>query len=190
MSNLILASSSPYRKSLLERLQIPFRCISPNVDESPLKGEKPYDMVLRLAELKAKTVAKQHSGGWVIGSDQVALFNGKVLTKPGNHANAADQLRLQSGQKVQFFTGLSLCNHAYQQVENDVITTEVTFRELSEQEITDYLNKDQPWNCAGSFKSEGLGISLFNAIDSEDPTALIGLPLIRLCQMLRNANYI
>lgn len=187
MSDLILASSSPHRRALLERLQLPFQCVKPGIDEAALAGEKPIELVQRLAQQKAFAVADQYPNHFIIGSDQVALINGKVLTKPGNFDNAAQQLRQQSGQRVQFYTGLALYDSAKQRYQTDVISTEVAFRVLSEQEIGDYLEADKPWGCAGSFKAEGLGISLFDGIYGSDPTALIGLPLIRLSEMLRNA---
>ena len=185
MNKLVLASSSPYRKALLERLRLPFECVNPEVDESSFEGESPEKLVQRLALEKAKAVAQQSPNSLIIGSDQVASLNGCILTKPGNFERAAEQLRQQSGEQITFYTGLALCNSSTRQSEIDVINTVVTFRELDEQAITRYLELDQPWNCAGSFKAEGLGISLFKGIASNDPSALIGLPLIRLCEMLR-----
>ena len=185
MSNLILASSSPYRRALLQRLNLPFECAEPDIDEAVCDGETAIELVQRLSLEKAAKVAQQYTSHLIIGSDQVALYNGDILTKPGNYDRAADQLRQQSGQSVMFYTGLTLFNSVTKKPETDIVTTEVTFRPLSETDISNYLNVEQPWGCAGSFKAEGLGVSLFDSINSCDPTALIGLPLIRLCQMLR-----
>ncbi len=189
MNNLILASSSPYRKALLERLRIPFCCISPNVDETALSDETPIELISRLSRLKAETVAANHPDHWVIGSDQVAELDGQILTKPGEPKAAFDQLKRQSGRTVCFHTGLTLINGETQQMSTDVVTTSVSFRELSDEEIERYLERDNPWDCAGSFKAEGLGITLFSSLSSTDPTALIGLPLICLAEMLRSADY-
>ncbi len=189
MNNLILASSSPYRKALLERLGIPFSCISPNIDEQMLEGETPTELVSRLSRLKAEAVAASRVGDWVIGSDQVAELDGRILTKPGTPEAAFAQLKRQSGRTVEFHTGLALINSTKQQKAVDVVTTKVSFRELSDDEIERYLARDKPWDCAGSFKAEGLGITLFSSLSSSDPTALIGLPLIRLAEMLRSEDY-
>lgn len=185
MKNLVLASSSPYRRELLERLRIPFEIISPNIDESPLADETPQALVKRLSLQKAMTVAAHFNNHLIIGSDQVAVGDGELLTKPGDFDNAFKQLRSESGKKVLFYTGLVLLDSGSQQHQVDVVTTEVVFRPLSDIEITEYLHKDSPYNCAGSFRSEGLGITLFEAVYSSDPTALVGLPLISLNRMLK-----
>ncbi|MDG1165130.1 MAG: Maf family protein [Porticoccaceae bacterium] len=189
MSNLILASGSPYRKMLLQRLGIEFSCYSPDIDESHNPDEAPRKMAERLAREKARLVAAKFPGAIVIGSDQVAELNGTALGKPGTHQRATQQLQAQSGQVVLFHTGLAL---AQQQPDDNiqefylVDTTDVSFRELSETQIDRYLKKEQPYDCAGSFKAEGLGISLFLAVQSQDPSSLIGLPLISLCSALRD----
>lgn len=185
MMPLVLASSSPYRRELLERLQLTFDTASPAIDESPIKGETPEMLVRRLAFGKATALATRFSHHLIIGSDQVALCDGEILTKPGTPERARAQLRHQSGREVDFVTGLCLLNSASGKQQIDVAVTRVQFRALSEDEITRYIDRDSPLDCAGSFKCESLGISLFSAIDSDDPTALIGLPLIRLCAMLR-----
>ena len=188
MSKLILASSSPYRKMLLQRLDIAFSCYSPNIDESPDPIETPEALAQRLATEKAKTVAEKFPGAIVIGSDQVAELNGQMLGKPGNHQRAQQQLRAQSGQTLLFHTGLALvqqlANGNIKQIQL-VDTTQVSFRQLDNHQIERYLEREQPYDCAGSFKAEGLGISLFKAVSSQDPSSLIGLPLISLCTALR-----
>lgn len=189
LQQLILASSSSYRKSLLDRLCLPYTAHAPDIDERRLPGETPDTMVRRLSESKARAISTLYPDNLIIGSDQVAVIDDYILTKPGNFAAAQQQLRRQSGQKVRFLTGLALLNSANGSSQVDIITTDVVFRMLKEEEICAYLERDEPYSCAGSFRSEGLGITLFDAIHSSDPTALIGLPLIRLCQMLRNENY-
>tara|TARA_R110002072_G_scaffold196017_3_gene353408 strand:+ start:18991 stop:19617 length:627 start_codon:yes stop_codon:yes gene_type:complete len=183
---IILASSSPYRKELLERLQLEFSTESPNIDEGTILGESIEDYVVRLAESKAKHVAAKHSDSIVIGSDQALECNGKILGKPGSHESAKQQLMAMSNKTLSFYTGLCVINASTNNLEKDVIIYRVSFRELGETEIEDYLLKEQPYNCAGSFMSEKLGVSLMSKMEGEDPTALIGLPLIRLCEMLRN----
>ena len=185
MTPLILASSSPYRKALLERLALPFQSCSPEVDESPLASEEPRQLTLRLSKAKALAVAEQFGSHLIIGSDQVAECNNDILCKPGNFDNARQQLQQQSGNSIVFHTGLCVLNSVSGQCELDVVTTTVHFRQLSDQEIERYLHKERPYDCAGSFKSEDMGISLLNGMDGTDPSALIGLPLIRLCEMLR-----
>ena len=182
---LILASSSRYRVELLSRLRLPFSAISPDIDESPLSNETPEATALRLAQAKALTVAANNPRALVIGSDQVVELHGKPLGKPGNHANAVRQLSAMSAQRVLFHTALCLHNAvtAKSQVEN--VRTMVTLRTLTDAEIERYLMLDQPYDCAGSAKVECLGITLAESIDSSDPTALIGLPLIALMRMLR-----
>ena len=189
MQRLVLASSSHYRKSLLDRLDTPYTAHSPDIDERPLENESPEAMVRRLSEAKARAIGKHYPDSLIIGSDQVAVNGDRVLTKPGNFDNAFAQLRAQSGKRVLFLTGLALLNANSGRCDVDIISTEVDFRALSDREIRNYLKKDEPYACAGSFRSEGLGITLFDAVHTSDPTALIGLPLIRLCQMLRDQNY-
>lgn len=190
MTNLILASSSQYRRKLLTRLQLPFESHSPNIDESSKPGESPENMVKRLSEEKARALASQYNNHLIIGSDQVAVLGETVLTKPGGFDAAFEQLAAQSGKRVQFLTGLALLNTNTNAIEVDMVTTDVAFRSLTDQDISHYLQQDEPYDCAGSFKSEGLGITLFEGIYGKDPTALVGLPLMRLCQMLRNQSQI
>lgn len=187
MSNLILASSSSYRKSLLHRLNIEFSCSSPDVDESALAGEPAMALAERLALVKAQTVASKFPNTVVIGADQVAELNGTILGKPGNHQQAVKQLTAQAGQSVLFHSGLAVVRiqaDGEMQQHSLINTTEVTFRPLSKAQIEQYLLTEQPYDCAGSFKAEGLGISLFTAVNSNDPTSLIGLPLMDLCSVL------
>jgi septum formation protein len=185
---LILASTSVYRRELLERLRIPFSVVSPKVDETPLPGERTLDLALRLAKAKAAAVAKEHPEAWVIGSDQVADLCGAAIGKPGNFERALAQLQLMRGATVTFHTALCLmCGD----IETTLsVPTEVTFRKLSDEVLEAYLYAEEPYDCAGSAKSEGLGISLLEAIRSEDPTALIGLPLIALSKLLRDAGFV
>ena len=180
---IILASSSPFRRNLLDRLQLPYSCLSPDIDEQPLIEEAAADTALRLAIGKAQAVASLYKDAIVIGSDQVAELNGVQLGKPGALENARTQLRQQSGQRVHFHTGLALARN--EQLWTALNTTTVHFRELSAREIDLYLEKEQPLQCAGSFMAESLGITLFESIESSDPSALIGLPLIQLCAGLR-----
>lgn len=186
-SRLILASTSVYRRELLERLRIPFAVISPKVDETPLTGESTLDLALRLAQAKAAAVAKEHPDAWVIGSDQVADLCGAAIGKPGNFERALAQLQLMRGQVVTFQTALCLMKGDAQTTL--CIPTEVTFRKLPDSALEAYLLAEEPYDCAGSAKSEGLGISLLESIKSDDPTALIGLPLIALTSMLRDAGF-
>ncbi len=184
---LILASTSVYRQELLKRLCIPFDVISPKVDETPLTGESTLDLALRLAHAKAQAVATQFPDAWVIGSDQVADLCGAAIGKPGNFDRALAQLQLMRGQTVTFHTALCLMKGASQTTV--CIPTEVTFRKLPDDVLENYLHTEEPYDCAGSAKSEGLGISLLEAIKSDDPTALIGLPLIALTGLLRDAGF-
>ena len=185
---LVLASTSRYRRELLQRLQLPFAVAAPQVDETPLPDEAPRALALRLALAKAQAVAAQQPGALVIGSDQVADLAGRSLGKPGSHERAVQQLRQMRGQTVVFHTALAVvCLEAgFEQA--DVAPVRVRFRDLHDDEIERYLHAEQPYDCAGSAKSEGLGISLLDAILSDDPTALVGLPLIRTCRMLRAAG--
>ena len=181
---LILASTSIYRKELLTRLGLPFITASPQVEETPLPGESPEQLVRRLAEAKARAVAGQYPNDFIIGSDQVAVIGDQILGKPGNHERAVAQLRMASGKRLVFLTGLCLLNSSSGLAQTDVVPFAVVFRRLSDRHIADYLRREQPYHCAGSFKSEGSGIALCERFEGEDPTALVGLPLIRLTRML------
>ena len=184
MKPLILASTSPFRRELLQRLGLPFSVASPDVDERRLDDESPQTLVARLAQAKARAVAAEHGDGLIIGSDQVAVLEGRILGKPGDHERAVEQLSAASGKAVTFLTGLCLLDAASGRTQVEVVPFGVVFRALSAEQIEDYLRREQPYNCAGSFKSEGLGISLFRRLDGDDPNALIGLPLICLIDML------
>lgn len=181
---LILASSSPFRRELLARLRLPFETLNPAADESLLPDEDAPASVARLAELKARSVAARQSGALIIGSDQLAVLEGEILGKPGDHERAVNQLIRASGQTVTFYTGLCLLDSSSQRLQSEVIPFWVVFRSLNSRQIEGYLRRERPYNCAGSFKSEGLGIALFESLQGEDPTSLIGLPLIRLIRML------
>lgn len=185
---LILGSTSRYRKELLARLCIPFQVAAPEVDETPQAQEAPRDLALRLALAKARAVANKYPDAVVIGSDQVADLEGEPLGKPGNHTNAVKQLKRMRGKTVIFQTALSVVCVATGFEQTDLAAVKVTFRDLTDAEIESYLKAEEPYDCAGSAKSEGLGIALLAAIDNDDPTALIGLPLIRTCHMLRAAG--
>jgi len=187
--NLILASSSPYRKILLKRLGIPFQICSPDADETPIKNEEATGLVARLAASKAGSVALQFPGAVIIGSDQVATFDDEIIGKPLTTAGAVRQLRLFSGRTVHFLTAVSVLCNDMEFEENFTAMTEVSFRELSTPEIQRYIEMDQPLDCAGSFKSEAAGIGLLTAIKSADPTAIVGLPLIGLSKSLRSAGF-
>lgn len=182
---LILGSTSPYRRQLLEKLGLPFLCIAPGADETRLMDETPEAMVARLSHAKATAIGVNHPNALIIGSDQTAVCQGQILGKPGNHENARAQLQAMSGQQVTFHTGLCLFNSASGAFQLEVVPFQVQFRTLSDHEIENYLLREQPYQCAGSFKSEGLGIALFERLVGDDPNSLIGLPLIRLCHMLR-----
>jgi septum formation protein len=181
---LVLASTSPFRKSVLEKLGLPFDCHAPEVDESPQPHETPAQLVERLSIAKAQAVAAHLQQGLVIGSDQVAVIDDEILGKPGNHENAVAQLERASGKTVTFLTGLALVNAESGAIQAEVVPFKVVFRQLTQPQIVNYLNAEQPYNCAGSFKSEGLGIALFDRLEGDDPNTLIGLPLIRLIRML------
>ncbi len=185
MQRLLLASTSPYRKMLLEKLQLPFDCAAPEVDETPLPGESAEALVLRLAAAKAQALALAYPEHLIIGSDQVCVIDGNITGKPHTEENAQAQLRLAAGQAVTFYTGLALYNGRSKQLQALCEPFHVHFRALSETEIAAYVRMEQPLNCAGSFKSEGLGIALFDRLEGRDPNALIGLPLIALLEMLR-----
>ncbi len=184
MTRLVLGSSSPFRKALLEKLDLSFDCDSPDIDETPLKNESPKDMVVRLAKLKAQAIAVRHPQSIIIASDQCATLDGNIIGKPGDHAGAVEQLTNASGRAVTFYTSLCVYNAGTNQFEECIEPFYVYFRDLSQDQIENYLNKEQPYNCAGSFKSEGLGISLFDRLEGNDPNTLIGLPLIQLIKML------
>lgn len=181
---LVLASTSPFRRMLLERLDLPFTSCAPQVDESARDDESPQELVRRLSEAKARAAVPAHPDALIIGSDQVAVVDGKAVGKPGDHAGAVRQLRNAAGKSVLFHTGLCLLNAATGTVQLDVIPFEVTFRELSDRQIENYLRHDQPYGCAGSFRSEAMGIALFKRMSGDDPNTLMGLPLIRLIEML------
>lgn len=182
---LLLASSSPFRKELLEKLCLPFDSASPDINETPLFNESPEQYVKRLAEEKSKALASEYSEHIIIGSDQCAVINGKIIGKPHTHENAIEQLKNASGSCVTFYTGLALFNAQTNSIQSSVECFKVHFRDLTDQEIDRYLKIETPYKCAGSFKSEGLGISLFEKLEGDDPNTLIGLPLIRLLEMLR-----
>jgi len=185
---LILGSTSRYRRELLARLNTPFTVVGPDVDETPAEHEAPRALALRLALAKARAVAALHPEAVVIGSDQVADLNGTPLGKPGTHERAVLQLQRMRGQTVVFQTAVAVVCAATQFEEVDLAAVKVRFRDLSDAEIESYLRTEQPYDCAGSAKSEGLGIALLASIDNDDPTALVGLPLIRTCRMLRAAG--
>lgn len=185
---LILASTSAYRRELLARLRLPFDVSSPGVDETPQAGEKPADLAQRLALAKAQAVASVQTQAVVIGSDQVADFEGQPLGKPGTHDKAVAQLRAMSGKLVRFHTAVAVVRQATGFAQTELATVVVRFRELNDREIEFYLRTEQPYDCAGSAKSEALGIALTEFIESDDPTALIGLPMIRTCTLLRKAG--
>jgi len=182
---LVLASSSPFRKAILEKLQLAFETASPDIDETPLQNESVEEMVKRLSKAKAIALSASYPDSLIIGSDQSAMLNGNVLHKPGSYEVAFKQLKEASGQAITFYTGLCLYNSKTQQAETICEPYIVEFRVLTDTEIKNYLLKEEPYNCAGSFKSEALGISLFSAMRGDDPNTLIGLPLIQLCRMLK-----
>lgn len=182
---LVLASTSVYRCELLRRLHIPFQTAAPDVDETPLPGEGAKQTSWRLSREKAQAVAANHPDALIIGSDQVALLGEEQIGKPLTHDNALRQLRTMRGQSVNFYTALTLLNARTGEMQTEVAENRVSFRELSDDEIESYLRKEQPYHCAGSAKSEGLGIALISRIEGDDPNALIGLPLILLVSMLK-----
>lgn len=184
MQRLVLGSTSPYRRELLGRLGLRFEVAAPQTDEARLPGESADALVRRLAEAKARDVAQRYPDALVIGSDQVAVLDDAILGKPGNFERAVEQLSAASGKTVTFMTGLCLFNAATGRAQVDLIHFAVHFRSLSRAQIENYVSREQPYNCAGSFKSEGLGIALFSRLEGDDPNALIGLPLIRLMEML------
>jgi MAF protein len=185
MKTLVLSSTSPFRKSILEKLQLPFLCATPNIDESEQTNESASSLVQRLAIEKAKAVAPEYQDALIIGSDQVAWYDGKVIGKPHNFDNAVKQLTSFSGRSITFYTGLCVFDTQKGSSVSIVETYTVHFKNLSLTDITNYLNTEQPYNCAGSFKSEGLGICLFSRLEGDDPNTLIGLPLIKLVALLK-----
>jgi len=190
LPELILASSSKYRKELLSRLGIPFTTASPSIDETPLNDETTDALIERLSHQKAAVIAQQFPQAWVIGSDQVADLNGVAIGKPGSHAKALEQLKMMQGKTVIFKTGLCLMNQASQRKVYICVSTDVSFHELDEALLENYLHIEKPYDCAGSAKSEGMGIILLSNIKSNDPTALIGLPLIALTGLLRSVGFL
>lgn len=188
MSSLVLASTSRYRRELLSRLHLPFQVAAPGVDESPRPGEAPDALVRRLAEAKARAAVPAHPQALIIGSDQVAVLDGNVLGKPGGRPQAVAQLSRASGRRVTFLTALCLLDAGAGRATTDVVPFSVVFRSLSGVEIERYVEREQPFDSAGAFRSEGLGIALVARFEGEDPTALVGLPLIRLTEMLREAQ--
>ena len=185
---IILASTSPYRRRLLERLQIPFHCLPPQVEEGRLPGEEPAAMAARLALAKARAIAKDHPEALVIGSDQVASLKGDLMGKPGSHDVAVSQLRCSAGKRVVFHTGLAVIVRSQNFERFHVEPFSVYFREVDDKSIENYLQRERPYDCAGSFKCEGLGIALFERLAGDDPTSLEGLPLIALTDMLAEAG--
>ncbi len=181
---LVLASTSPFRKQLLEKLSVPFICLSPDCDETPLDNENPVDLVMRLATNKAKSCTTEQAS-LVIGSDQVCVINGDIVGKPLNRKNAIKQLLAQSGNVITFYTGLAVYNTFTNKTEVGYDTFEVHFRDLTREQIERYVDREEPFYCAGSFKSEGMGICLFKKLVGKDPNTLVGLPLIDLIDMLR-----
>ncbi len=184
MQQLILGSSSPFRAELLTKLGLPFTTASPDIDEQIISGESPEELVKRLSEQKALAIAEQYHDALIIGSDQVAVLDGEILGKPGNHQTAVKQLTASAGKTVRFLTGLALYNSNTTNMSSLVEPFEVSFKNLSYAQIDFYLKQEQPYNCAGSFKSEGFGISLFSKLSGDDPNSLIGLPLIQLVELL------
>jgi septum formation protein len=183
---LVLASTSPYRRELLARLGVPFEVAAPEVDETPLAGESPDDTALRLSLLKARAVAERYPDALIIGSDQVALLEGRQLGKPGSHDKAVAQLRAMRGKTLEFHTALTLLNARSGHAQTANVPVRLVMRDYSDAQIEAYLRKDQPYNCCGSARSESLGIALIARYETEDPNALVGLPLIKLTEMLAN----
>ena len=185
MKTLVLGSTSPFRKTILEKLNLPFVCAKPNIDETPLINETPLDLVKRLAIEKAKAVSHEFPNALIIGSDQVAVCDGEIIGKPHTHENAIKQLSNFSGKRITFYTGLCVYCSETSTVEALVEPFVVQFKELAHDDIVNYLLAEKPYNCAGSFKSEGLGICLFDKLAGDDPNTLIGLPLIKLVELLQ-----
>ena len=188
MHRLVLGSRSSSRRALLERLSIPFRVVPPDIDESAHKGEAPETLVRRLSEQKARAVAERVGSGLVIGSDQIALIDDRVLGKPGSHAANAAQLKMASGRWLEFRTGLVVLDAANDRIQVDVVPFAVKFKPLTAGDIEAYVSRERAYDCAGGFRAESLGCVLFERMRGDDPTALQGLPMIRLCEMLRTAG--
>ncbi|MBY0578228.1 MAG: Maf family nucleotide pyrophosphatase [Burkholderiales bacterium] len=186
MQELILASSSPYRRELLERLKVPFSTASPAIDETPFQGEAPQETALRLAQEKARKIGSSHENALIIGSDQVAVFDGTQIGKPLTFENALGQLKMMRGKTVVFHSALCLFNTRTKHIQSNIVPYAVTFRSYSDEQIVRYLEMEEPYHCAGSAKTEGLGIALIERMQGADPNALIGLPLIALIDMLKN----
>lgn len=186
---LVLASTSPYRRGLLERLHVPFEVVAPGVDETPLPGETPAQLTLRLAIAKAQAVGKAHPEALVIGSDQVAALDGEALSKPGSHARALAQLQRMRGRRVEFLTALAVHCEATAKTVSRVVPFAVEFRHFTDRQVEEYLRAEQPYDCAGSAKADGLGIVLIRRLEGDDPNALIGLPLIALVELLAEHGY-
>ena len=186
---LVLGSSSPFRKEVLSSLMVDFETFSPDIDETPFENETPIELVERLAVEKAKEVGKHFENALIIGSDQVALHGSKIIGKPHTHEVAVKQLTEASGKKIELFTGLALLDTRTDEIQHEVVPFTVHFKNLSDDVIERYLRKEQPYNCAGSVRSEGLGVALFERFDGDDPNALIGLPLIRLVYMLEQRGF-
>ncbi len=189
MQSIILASSSVYRREILKKLQLDFECTSSHIDESPLPYEAAQALATRLSIAKAHAITDQYPNHLIIGSDQVAACNGELIGKPGNRENAARQLKTQSGQAVAFYSGICLLNSASGEFFTDMDCCTVHFKKLTDQQIQRYLSIDKPFDCAGSFKSEGYGITLLDRMEGEDPNALIGLPLIKLVKLLAQCGF-
>ena len=188
MQALILGSSSPFRAEILGKLNLPFSTASPDIDETPYEGEPATALVERLSRQKAMAIAESHPDALIISSDQVAVIGNQILGKPGDHQTARQQLAMSSGKTVRFLTGLALYNAQDGKMQSLVAPFDVNFRMLNEDDIEHYLLAEQPYNCAGSFKSEGLGICLFERLNGDDPNTLIGLPLIQLTKLLKNVG--
>ncbi len=186
---LVLGSTSPFRQQILQKLHVAFETDSPDVDESPLNDETPQQLVARLSEKKARSVATRHPDALIIGSDQVCVNGNDILGKPHTHENAVQQLMNASGKSITFYTGLCLYNAKTDTAQTEVVPFNVYFREITKEQIEHYLQIEKPYNCAGSFKSEGYGITLFSKLEGEDPNTLIGLPLIRLTAMLEKEGF-
>lgn len=188
VAEIVLASTSPYRRQLLSRLQIPFVCTAPQVTETPLSGEPPAARTLRLAEEKARAVAGEHPQALIIGGDQTVYGGGQIFHKPGNAGNAVAQLRAMRGQDLCFVTAVAVLDSRYNRMQSRLLSHRARFRQLTDDEITRYVEKEPAFNCAGGAQVEGLGISLLDSMEGGDPTAIIGLPLITLTTMLRGAG--
>ena len=189
IDKLVLASTSPFRKQLLEKLGLTFVTAAPDIDEAAVPDETPEQLVARLSEAKASALANTHPDSLIIGSDQVAVVDGQIVGKPHTHEKAVAQLKRAAGKRVTFLTGLCVYNARSHRSQVDVVPYYVVFRHLTDKQIENYLQREQPYNCAGSFKSEGLGIALFDRLEGDDPNSLIGLPLIRLIRMLESEGF-